>query len=182
MAVEDNGLPDHAIPLVDTEPKRERRRKPFDLGERKPAVHGYARASTRRQEASPETQKEQIIAYCHMNNLGDDITFYVDPHTSGKIRWDDRQGGRALFGRLRPGDHVVIPVDTAHAVHVTGDGPARGLVVASPSGFARLISQVGMPDDGNGVPPSMPTDMDLLRCVSAELGDEILGPPGALPE
>jgi DNA invertase Pin-like site-specific DNA recombinase len=79
------------------------------LPERKPAVHGYARASTRRQEASPETQKEQMIAYCRFNELGDDITFYVDPHTSGKIRWDERAGGRALFGRLRPGDHVILP-------------------------------------------------------------------------
>src|SRR5262249_30251456 len=82
---------------------------------------------------------------------------------------------------LHPGDDVVIPPGVSHPFHVTGDCPARGLVVASPSAFARLIAEVGTPDDGNGVPLSAPADMDLLHRVSAELGDEILGPPGALP-
>jgi quercetin dioxygenase-like cupin family protein len=83
---------------------------------------------------------------------------------------------------LRPGDDVVIPAGTAHAVHVTGDGPGRALVVASPSGFARLITEAGTPDEGGGVPPSAAPDMDLFLRVCAELGDEMLGPPGALPD
>jgi carboxymethylenebutenolidase len=83
---------------------------------------------------------------------------------------------------LRAGDDVVIPPGTAHAWHATGDGPGRALVVASPSGFARLVTEVGMPDDGSGVPPAAPTDMDLFKHVCAELGDELLGPPGALPD
>lgn len=83
---------------------------------------------------------------------------------------------------LRSGDDVVIPLGIAHALHVTGAGSGRALVVTSPSGFARLVTEVGTPDDGSGVPPSMPPDMDLLQRVSAELGDEILGPPGALPD
>jgi quercetin dioxygenase-like cupin family protein len=88
-------------------------------------------------------------------------------------------GGRKAV--LRPGDDIVIPAGTAHAVHATGDGPGRALVVVSPSGFARLITEVGTPDDGRGGPPSAATDMDRLSRVAAELGDEILGPPGALP-
>jgi putative DNA-invertase from lambdoid prophage Rac len=76
--------------------------------ERNPAVHGYGRASTKRQEASPETQREQMRAYAAFNNLGD-VIFYIDPHTSGKIRWDEREAGRQLFSRIRPGDHVIIP-------------------------------------------------------------------------
>jgi hypothetical protein len=89
-------------------------------------------------------------------------------------------GGRKAV--LRPGDDVVIPAGTAHAVHVTGDGPGRALVVASPSGFARLITEAGTPDEGGGVPPSAAPDMDLFLRVCAELGDEVLGPPGALPD
>jgi quercetin dioxygenase-like cupin family protein len=84
-------------------------------------------------------------------------------------------GGRKAV--LRPGEDVVIPSGTAHAIHVTGDGPGRGLVVASPSAFARLVTEVGALDDGSGVPRSAPTDLDRLHRVSAELGDEILGPP-----
>jgi quercetin dioxygenase-like cupin family protein len=82
---------------------------------------------------------------------------------------------------MRAGDDCVIPAGTAHALHVTGNGPGRALVVYSPSGFARLITEVGTPDDGGQTPPTTPTDMDLLMRVAAELGDEILGPPGALP-
>jgi quercetin dioxygenase-like cupin family protein len=83
---------------------------------------------------------------------------------------------------LQPGDDLVIPAGTAHAVHVTGDGPGRALVLASPSGFARLITEVGTPDEGRGAPPPEATDMDSLHRVSAELDDEILGPPGGLPD
>ena len=82
---------------------------------------------------------------------------------------------------LRPGDDLLIPAGTAHVVAATGDGPGRALVVASPSGFARLVTEVGTPDDRGGVPPSAAPDMDLFLRVCAELGDEILGPPGTLP-
>ena len=83
---------------------------------------------------------------------------------------------------LRPGDHLAIPAGTAHALAVTGDGPGRALVVASPSGFARLIAAVGTPTEGDEASPPTATDMDLLLRLAAELGDEILGPPGALPD
>ena len=89
-------------------------------------------------------------------------------------------GGRKAV--LRRGDDLLIPTGTAHAVAVTGDGPGRALVVTSPSGFARLVTEVGTPDVGGEAPPSATTDMELLGRVAAELGDEILGPPGALPD
>ena len=92
--------------------------------------------------------------------------------------WTD--GGRKTV--LRRGDDIVIPAATPHALHVTGEGPGRALVVASPSGFAGLISEVGTADQGGEAPPSEETDMNLLQRISTELGDEILGPPGALPE
>jgi hypothetical protein len=79
-------------------------------------------------------------------------------------------GGRKAV--LRPGDDIVIPAATAHAVHATGDGPARGLVLASPSGFARLITEVGTPDEG-GEAPGTPAVVDfadlwLATCRLAE--------------
>jgi quercetin dioxygenase-like cupin family protein len=89
-------------------------------------------------------------------------------------------GGRKAV--LHPGDNLTIPAGTAHVVAATGDGPTRGLVVASPSGFARLITEVGAPGGADGAPPSGPPNMELFLRVSAELGDEVLGPPGTLPD
>lgn len=82
-------------------------------------------------------------------------------------------GQRAVV--LHAGESLVIPVGAAHSVGATGDGPARGLVIASPSGFARLIRAVGAPDIADSPPPSPDSfDHALFQRISAELGDEIL--------
>lgn len=72
-----------------------------------PDVYGYGRASTKKQEDSPETQRGKIDQYAKLHELGD-VTHVVDLAKSGKTAWEDREGGRVLFGRLRSGDHVVI--------------------------------------------------------------------------
>jgi len=76
---------------------------------------------------------------------------------------------------LSAGESFLIPVGTPHVIGVLSDQPARGLMVAAPSSFARLIAGVGTQDQ-NGIP-----DMELAERISAEIGDEILGPPGTLP-
>jgi DNA invertase Pin-like site-specific DNA recombinase len=73
----------------------------------KPGVWAYARASTKKQEDSPEVQQEKARQYAALHQLGD-ITFFVDIAKSGKVPWQERDGGRAMFARLRPGDHVII--------------------------------------------------------------------------
>jgi hypothetical protein len=83
---------------------------------------------------------------------------------------------------LHPGDDFLIPAGTAHVVAATGDDHGRPLVVASPSGFARPITVAGTPDEGGGVQPSTTPDMNVYLRISAELGDEILGPLGRLPD
>ena len=82
---------------------------------------------------------------------------------------------------LRHGENVFIPVGTPHSLAATGDGQTRVLVVASPSGFARLVTETGTPDEGQGMPPAESFDMDRFLRVAAELGDELVDPPGALP-
>jgi hypothetical protein len=72
-------------------------------------------------------------------------------------------------------DNILIPVGTPHMVAVFSDKPARGLVVNAPSGPARLITAMGMLDETETL------DMGLLARISAEMGDETLGPPGTLP-
>jgi mannose-6-phosphate isomerase-like protein (cupin superfamily) len=76
---------------------------------------------------------------------------------------------------LTTGETIMIPVGTPHVFAAIGDVPARGLVVAAPSAFARLIATVGTQDRAD------PLDMELFDRISAEIGDEILGSPGTLP-
>ncbi|MEH2361818.1 cupin domain-containing protein [Nostoc sp.] len=76
---------------------------------------------------------------------------------------------------LNAGESFLISPCTPHVVAALSDQPARGLVVAAPSGFARLVAAVGTVDETEA------PDIELLDRISTEIGDEILGPPGALP-
>ncbi|MBR8833469.1 MAG: cupin domain-containing protein [Stigonema ocellatum SAG 48.90 = DSM 106950] len=76
---------------------------------------------------------------------------------------------------LNAGESFLIPAGTPHVVAALSDQPARGLVVAAPSGFARLIAAVGTEDETEA------PDMALFDRISTDIGDEILGPPCALP-
>jgi quercetin dioxygenase-like cupin family protein len=80
---------------------------------------------------------------------------------------------------LRCGESVFIPVGTPHSLAATGDGETRVLVVASPSGFARLVTGAGTPDEGQGRPPAASFDTDRFLRIAAELGDELVGPPNS---
>jgi mannose-6-phosphate isomerase-like protein (cupin superfamily) len=76
---------------------------------------------------------------------------------------------------LSAGESFLISPGTPHAIGVLSDRPARGLVVAAPSSFARLIAAVGTLEE-TAVP-----DLVLFERISTEIGDEILGSPEALP-
>ena len=76
---------------------------------------------------------------------------------------------------LGAGESFFIPIGTTHVVAALSEQPARGLVIAAPSAFARLIAAVGTQDE------TAASDMALFERISTEIGDEILGPPGTLP-
>ncbi|MFL9458320.1 cupin domain-containing protein [Tolypothrix bouteillei VB521301_2] len=76
---------------------------------------------------------------------------------------------------LGVGESFFIPPYTPHVVAALSDRPARALVVAAPSGFARLIQEAGTQSETEA------PDMALFERIAAEIGDEILGAPGDLP-
>jgi mannose-6-phosphate isomerase-like protein (cupin superfamily) len=82
---------------------------------------------------------------------------------------------------LHQGESILIPKNTPHVVAATGTKPARGLTVASPSGFARLIRLAGTPGTFDKMPAPDPIEMERFLSLSKELGDVILGPPGSRP-
>src|SRR5262249_41862313 len=73
----------------------------------RPRVFGYVRASTSKQIASPETQRQIIEEYCRRIDCSLDAV-YADPATSGKKPLFERSAGQELATTLRKGDHVVV--------------------------------------------------------------------------
>ncbi len=79
---------------------------------------------------------------------------------------------------LRSGDFFTIPLNTPHTLKAGSDG-ARALNITSPGRFVDLIRRTGTP--AHLATPETEWDMDLFQAVTEELGDVILGPPGATP-
>src|SRR6516164_5702144 len=70
-------------------------------------TYGYIRASTDKQIASPETQRQIIEDYAR--RLGRSVDrFFIDPATSGKKKLHDREAGRELMSNLRSRDTVIV--------------------------------------------------------------------------
>ena len=78
---------------------------------------------------------------------------------------------------LTSGDFYRIPRNTPHMIR-SAEG-ARALAISSPAAFAELLMRGGVPA-GEGMPDGV-FDPELFARISAELGDQILGPPGTNP-
>ncbi len=70
-------------------------------------VHAYVRASLRKQEASPDVQREMLEEHC--KRLGWPKPFlYIDKATTSRIPLNERDAGKELCAVLDRGDKVVI--------------------------------------------------------------------------
>lgn len=82
--------------------------------------------------------------------------------------------------QVSAGDFVTIRLNVPHAIKAGARG-CRSYLTTSPAGFAELIARTATPahdaDDADGAE----LDVALFAAVAAELGDEILGPPGMVP-
>ncbi|RBM21761.1 cupin domain-containing protein [Streptomyces sp. PT12] len=79
---------------------------------------------------------------------------------------------------LRSGDFYTIPLHVPHAIAAGADG-ARALNISSPAGFAELIARTATPL--HLATNETALDVELFNAVGTEIGDIILGPPGATP-
>jgi len=76
--------------------------------------------------------------------------------------------------RLVAGETLSLPRDVPHA-HIVTSRKARILTVATPGGFERLFTDLGVPALPGSTAP--PPDTAALAKAAALLGVEILGPP-----
>jgi mannose-6-phosphate isomerase-like protein (cupin superfamily) len=103
----------------------------------------------------------------------DDETFYV------------LEGEVTLFVAdeqlvLGPGQAAFAPRDVPHAYRVESE-EARWLVITTPAGFDDFVREVSDPAPAEELPPAgRSVDPAVLEQAAAEVGIEILGPPGTL--
>ncbi|MFI6338873.1 cupin domain-containing protein [Streptomyces sp. NPDC050535] len=79
---------------------------------------------------------------------------------------------------LRSGDFYAIPLHVPHAIAAGPDG-ARALNISSPAGFAEVIARTATPL--HLATDATELDVELFNAVAEEMGDILLGPPGATP-
>jgi quercetin dioxygenase-like cupin family protein len=104
----------------------------------------------------------------------DDETFYV---IEGELALF--VGGEQLL--LGPGQAALAPRAVPHAYRVESE-QARWLVITSPAGFDAFVREAAEPAPADELPPAgRPQDPAVLGHAAAQVGIEILGPPGALP-
>jgi putative DNA-invertase from lambdoid prophage Rac len=73
------------------------------------ALYGLTRASTLRQEKSPERQASDICQYCRQHGLGEPSILHEELGTSGcKTRFRDRTQGRWLLLNATAGDVLAV--------------------------------------------------------------------------
>lgn len=87
---------------------------------------------------------------------------------------------------LRPGSCVFQPLGVPHTEEITSAKPARVLDVYAPAGFERWAELAGVPAPEMGLPvePENPDEHRLaeLLAITKELGIEVVGGPGTLPD
>lgn len=99
----------------------------------------------------------------HVHHAEDEIFYVVDGEVTLFLP------GRQID--CGPGDCVLAPRGVPHTYRV-GDRSARWLIMSSPAGFERFVSDVAALEE---------LDPATLTAVAAEHEIEILGPPGMLP-
>lgn len=62
-----------------------------------------------------------------------------------------------------PGTYVFLPRGVAHGIRVTGDVPARFLMIVAPGGFEAFFCDQGTPPAGPGLPTDPPPpELELI--------------------
>ena len=101
---------------------------------------------------------------------GEDESFYV---LEGELTF---KAGDETF-EAGPGSFVFLPRDLPHTFVVEGDTPARLLTLLTPGGGERFFVDGGRRPEHEGLPPAGPPDIEMLKRVAEQYGNEIVGPP-----
>ena len=83
--------------------------------------------------------------------------------------------------RLVGGSFIFLPKGVPHAFRITGDRPARLLVMTVPGNLLALYDEVGMPAGARRLPgdDGVPMDVEISRWndIGPRYGLQVVGPP-----
>jgi quercetin dioxygenase-like cupin family protein len=99
----------------------------------------------------------------------EDETFYI---LDGELEFIS-EGRRFVHGA---GGYVFLPRDIPHGFRVVGESIARFLILVTPGGFERFVSEAGEPAAELRLPEPSRPDLQKLVAVAAKYRIEILGP------
>jgi quercetin dioxygenase-like cupin family protein len=101
----------------------------------------------------------------HVHAAEDESWYVIEGHLRFRL-------GEALE-QAPAGSFVFVPRGVAHAFQNVGDGPARILVLFTPSGMERFFDRFAGLPDGSAVP-------EAFARIGREVGMEVVGPPLAV--
>jgi mannose-6-phosphate isomerase-like protein (cupin superfamily) len=98
----------------------------------------------------------------HLHHRAEELFFLIDgqldllafhPHQEPAgdwLTWESESGGRVFRGG--PGSTMFVPAGCPHAFHNPGPGPARMVVLVSPSGHEQYLRELGQVLAASGRP------------------------------
>jgi mannose-6-phosphate isomerase-like protein (cupin superfamily) len=136
-------------------------------------VHVDAEASNGRLALIDERGRRGDMPPLHVHHREDETFYVIDGEVSLFA------AGRQLT--LTAGQAAFAPREVPHTYRVESE-EARWLVVTTPAGFESFVRTVSDPAPAEELPEAgRGPDPALLARAAADVGIDILGPPGAMP-
>ncbi len=136
-------------------------------------VHVDAQTSNGRLAVVDERGRRGNMPPLHVHHRDDETFYVIDGEVSLFV------AGRQLT--LTAGQAALAPREVPHSYRVESE-QAHWLVITTPAGFESFVRRVAEPAPADELPAAgRPIDPALLAHAAADVGIEILGPPGALP-
>jgi mannose-6-phosphate isomerase-like protein (cupin superfamily) len=136
-------------------------------------VHVDGEASNGRLALIEERGRRGDMPPLHVHHRDDEAFYVLDGEMSLFV------AGRQLT--LTVGEAALAPREVPHSYRVESE-QARWLVITTPAGFESFVRRVAEPAPAEELPEAgRPLDPAVLAGAAADVGIEILGPPGALP-
>jgi mannose-6-phosphate isomerase-like protein (cupin superfamily) len=136
-------------------------------------VHIDGDASNGRLALVEERGRRGNMPPLHVHHRDDETFYVIDGEVSLFV------AGRQLT--LTAGQAALAPSQVPHSYRVESE-QAHWLVITAPAGFESFIRRVAEPAPAEKLPEAgRPVDPAVLAEAAADVGIEILGPPGALP-